>query len=125
VSERVLHQRLEQHARHPGAERRGVDVADHRESVPEAHCLQIEIKIEMLQLALERDLTVRARLQRDSQEIAQPEQHSLGAPGVVAHQRRDCVEGVEEEVRLQLEGERLQAGQYQRALQRLPLANLV
>ena len=47
-------------------------------------------------------------IEREAQQIAEPFEHRVGRVGVTMHQRRDCVERVEQEVRVQLPLQRLQ-----------------
>ena len=47
-------------------------------------------------------------VERQAQQVAQPRQHGVGGLDVAVHQRRDGVERVEQEVRVQLALQRLQ-----------------
>ena len=71
-------------------------------------CSICEVLRRSSELRFERDLLLAEMLQRDSQQIAQPHQHAIGRRDVLVHQRRDRVQRVEEEVRMQLLLQRLQ-----------------
>ena len=60
--------------------------------------------------ACERDLLLADVLERQAQQVAQPHQRAVGGLDVAVHQRRDRVQRVEEEVRVELLLQRLELG---------------
>ena len=73
--------------------------------------------LEELELLAQRHF-LRARCcERQAQEVAQPGHHPVGRLDVAVEQRGDRVQRVEEEVRLQLDLERLQLGPGELGLQ--------
>ena len=71
-------------------------------------CSICKILCEEVELRLERDLLLPDVLERQAQEVAQPHQRPIGRLDVAMHQRRDRVQRVEEEVRVQLLLQRLE-----------------
>ncbi len=124
--DRVLHQRLQDQPRHFGVERLRVDVEAHRQPILEPRLLDLEIFLQELQLLLQRHAGRAGSIERDAQQIAQPADHPIGGVGVGVDERRDRVQRVEQEMRVQLGLERPQPRFDQsrlelRCLQRPPL----
>jgi len=91
-------------------ERVVVHVELRAEPVLETHLLDVEIAAEKIQLARQRHLRRMALFQRQPQEVAEPRDHQPCLQWIGQRQRRDGVERVEQEVRLQLHAQGLQLG---------------
>ena len=108
VLDRVLDERLEDQVRHERVERLGLHVeADDSRSAKRVCSIWRYLR-EEVELGLERDLLLADVLERQAQQVAQAHQRAIGGLDVAVHQRRDGVERVEEEVRVELLLERLQ-----------------
>ena len=79
-----------------------------RQAVAETHLLDVEVLLQHLELLLQRHLLDVRRVQRHAQQVAEPVHHPVGGVDVGPHQAGDGVQGVEEEVRMQLSLQRLQ-----------------
>src|SRR5205807_4057 len=121
VSNRVLDQRLEEQVRDERDARVRGDVELHRESVLESDALDLEIVAEDLELAREGNLLFGDAVERRAQQLAQLGNHSLGGRCVGMDERRDGVEGVEEEMWMQLKLETLELGAGEPPLELLAL----
>ena len=108
VLDRVLDERLQQQVRHQRVERVGLDVEADDEAIGEARLLDLEVLCEEVELGLERDFLLAELLERQAQQVAQPHQRPVGGLDVAVHQRRDRVQRVEQEVRVQLLLQRLE-----------------
>ena len=78
------------------------------ETVAEARLLDLEVLGQEVELLLERHFLHADASQREAQQVAEPRQHRVGGVDVAVHQRRDGVQRVEQEMRLQLPLQRLQ-----------------
>ena len=118
VLEGVLQQRLQQQGGNGACERGAVDVPGQRDPIGKALLHDLRVQLQHADfLAQRRDLLV-APLQRRAQQIGQARQQPIGPRHVDLHQRRDRIQGIEEEMRAQL---RLELGELrfgQRLLQR-------
>ena len=81
---------------------------DTREPVAEAQAHDLDVALQEVELRLERHFLRADVLQRHAEQIAQRRDHRVGAAHVLVHQRRDRVQRVEQEVRLQLHAQHLQ-----------------
>jgi hypothetical protein len=102
-------ERLKEEGRHEPGDRHRVDAADDAQPLAEAGFLDGEITVEQLDLAGERNLVVLI-FERGAEQVAEVADEFVGRIGVAVDEGRDGVEGVEEEVRLQLQAERIEAG---------------
>src|ERR1039458_8964094 len=119
--DRILHQRLQDHAGHKKVERGRLEFLDHLQLVtPKARHFDIEIIIEELQLLAQWDERV-SLAQQTPQNVAQLHDHLAGGIGIAAHQRSDRIQRVEEEVGIDLALQRFHAGLQQQALLLLQL----
>ena len=108
VLDGVLDERLQDQPRHLGVERLGIDVVAHRQAILESGLLDLQILLQELELLLQRDARRAAAVERQSQQIAQAADHPVGRVRVGVDQRRDRVQRVEQEMRVQFRLERLQ-----------------
>ena len=116
VLDRVLDERLQDHARHDHVERLRRDLLVDAELRPEADDLDREVLVDRLELLAQRDEVIRAAHQPPQQPGELRDQHARRL-GLRPDQRRDRRERVEEEVRVDLVGERLDLrGEQQRLL---------
>src|SRR5262245_37248548 len=102
VAHGVLHQGLKDQVRNHQVEGAGCDGATDFEAVAEPDLLDLEVFIEVLHLTPYGDLLHAGAVQREPQEIAEARNHTVGAFHITIHERRDGVQRIEEEVRLQL-----------------------
>ena len=93
---------------HLGVEGLGVDLQGDGEAVAEARPLDLEIAVEEAQLLLQAHLLRPHALEGVAQQVAQKGQHAVGRPQVLVHEGRDGVQGVEEEVGMQLQAQDLE-----------------
>ena len=87
-------------------ERLRLDVEPDDEPVGKAGLLDLEVLGEEVELGVQRDLLLADVLERHPQQIAELHQRAVGRFDVAVHQRRDRVQRVEQEVRLELLPER-------------------
>ena len=80
----------------------------HLQAIAEARPLDLEVLVDEIELVLERHHLRADAIERQPQQVAEPRQHRVGGVDVAVHQRRDRVERVEQEVRVQLPLQRLQ-----------------
>ena len=83
-------------------ERLRLDVEADDQPIGEARLLDLEVLREEIELRLERDFLAARVLERHPQQIAEAHQGPVGGLDVAVHQRRDRVQRVEQEVRLEL-----------------------
>src|ERR1700693_3627872 len=110
VLDGVLHQRLEHEARDIGRARGLVRVDLDPDSVVEAHALDLEVLLEDRQVLLKRYELPRLGEEARTEQVRDPQDHALGAAGLAADERQERVQGVEQEVGLQLRLERRELG---------------
>jgi len=102
VHDGVLDQRLQHEVRHERVHHIRIDIGVHVEPALEAHLHDVEIELQQLQLARQRDLLLARPLERHAQQFAQTRDHATHAARVALHERRHRVQRVEQEVRVQL-----------------------
>src|SRR5215510_9917180 len=108
VTDGVFDQRLQNQIRHARVERLRLDIHLHLQPVAESRLFNLQVAFEKFQLLPQRSHLRSDVLQSQSQQVAQPRDHPLGGFHVAAHQRRDGVQRVEEEMWMQLHFQRLQ-----------------
>jgi len=108
VGDGILHERLKEQRRHAGRQRRLIDVARHLQSIAEADLLDGEESIGQRELIAERNPRQRAGVQRTAKEFRQQHTHSSRAAGVGAGERRNRIQTVVQEMRIELCPERAQ-----------------
>ena len=89
--------------------------------LPMTHSMQLDVALEHRQLVLEPNLVIGGRVDRESQQIRQADDHRVRGVGVAVDELGDRVQRVEEKVRVQLRPERVEArgGQLRVETQRL------
>src|ERR1700679_1543770 len=103
MPDRVLHQRLQQKARHLRLLRLRIDLESDHQARTEPHLLQRQIFLRDCNLLLQGDLVRIRGLERATQQVRQSRDHLGGnAWLIVQHQGRNRIQRVEQEVRLQL-----------------------
>ena len=124
MADGVLHQRLQDQMGHACIQRLWRDVHHDRQPVLQARLLDLEVGLEKGELLAQRHLLRLLVLEGGAQEVAEAGDHSPGGLRFGGDERRDRVQRVEEEVRLQLHLERLQPrlGEAPRQLLRCLLA---
>ena len=109
VLERVLQQRLQQQARHQRLERGLLDGVFQAQPLAEAQPLGAQVQVERLELLAQGHLLHRILVERVAQEFRQARDRVVRhAVLVVEDEGRDGVQGVEQEVRVQLVAQHLQ-----------------
>ena len=106
--DRVLDERLQDEVRHERVERLGLDVEADNQAVGEARLLDLDVLREEVQFRLQWDFLLADVLERQPQQIAQTHERPVGGLDVAVHQRRNGVQRVEQEVRVELLLERLE-----------------
>ena len=106
VLDRVLDERLQDHARHDHVDGVGRNLLAHAQLRPEAHDLDVEVLVDRLELLPQRDEMLLAA-QQTAQEAGQLVDQRSRRLWLRANQRRDRRERVEEEMRIDLALERL------------------
>ena len=97
--DRVFHQRLQQHAGHHHIERCRLQFLHHSQLVAaEAHDFNVEIVVDELEFFVQRDKGV-AAVQQSPQNRGQLDDQFARRIRIKAHQRRNRVQSVEQEVR--------------------------
>jgi hypothetical protein len=105
----VLDQRLKQQHRYLGVEYLGGGVDLDLQTITEADSLDLEIAAAELELGGERARLRRRRVEGETQEIRETAQHPVRVVrAALGDQRRDRVEGVEQEMGMQLQAQRLE-----------------
>ena len=102
MADGVLHDRLEQQHRHARPSDVVFDAKVDGKTIPEARILDLQIAVEDLELFLQRDLRAIFQIERHAEQVAEADDHGIGGGGIVVDQLGDGVQGVEEEVRLEL-----------------------
>ena len=112
----VLHDRLQQHAGHKGLERALVHVLEDLQIVAaEASHFDVQIIVDKTELFVERHEGL-VLAQQAAKDIAQLQDDDARQVGIIANQRRDRIERVEQEMRIDLAGERVHARLQQQLL---------
>src|SRR5271165_1039617 len=127
VANGVLHQRLQEQVRHQRRQRDGLNIHVYLQPVLEARLLNVNVLLQEGQLAAERQFVDAHTVQREAQQVRQLQGHVLGGESIVAGQRGDGIQGVEQEVRLKLDLQhlKLRVGELRFQLRRLQLALLI
>src|SRR5262249_15368817 len=108
VPDGVFDQRLQDQIGHASVARLRLDLHLPLQPGAKSSLFNLQLAVEKFQLLSKRRFLRAGIFQRQSQQIAQQGDHPLGRFDVAAHQRRDGVQRVEEEVGAQLHFERLQ-----------------
>ncbi len=112
----VLDQRLQQHAGNHDIERCRIKFLDHTQFVPpESDNFDVEIVVDKFELFPQGRKRF-AAIKQPPQNRRQLEDHVARRVGIKAHQRRNRIQSIEQEVRIDLILQRLHAGVQQQAL---------
>src|SRR4029453_16465550 len=117
VADGVLDERLEDQAGDDRLARLLAGIDGHPETIAVPRALDRQVRVEKLQLALERYLLNVRGLEGPSQELGQLRKHQIRRLDVLTHQSGDRVQRVEEEVRVKLHLQRLDLRMRQRGLE--------
>ena len=109
MTDRVLDQRLQQQRRDDRGCGAWIDAERHAQPVAEARFLNRDVVIEQLELLLECDEGPAVPVERLPQQLREPGDHPVRLLRVLEHESRNRVERIEEEVRLQLSDEGIEA----------------
>src|SRR5690242_17188260 len=107
--DRVLDQRLKDQSRNLGIHRSWIDLIVNRQPILKPCLLDFEILLQKLQFLLKRHARgIRSR-ERDAEQVGEATDHSIGGVWLRVNQRGNCVQRVEQKVRVELRLERLQS----------------
>ncbi len=124
--DRVLDEWLQAEARDEGGQRVRRNIVGDGQPVAEARLHDVEVQGQHFQLGLEGDGRRVRAIEGSPQEVAQAADHPVGLSGVLVNHRRDHVQGVEEEMGMDLALQDLEIGPGQLGLEpaggALPLA---
>lgn len=87
-----------------------IDVPFHAEAIAEAHLFEVEVAVEEFQFFAQGGGEVLAAVKGVAQEAGKLDEHCVGGVDVPVHEGADAVEGVEEEVGVELHPESVEAG---------------
>ncbi len=110
MADGVLHEREHDEARHLDIEQRLVHAPLDVKAVPEPGLLDLQVLAGQLQLRPEAQRLPGGIVEHRPQEAGQSNQESVGGRGIAVEQRRDRLEGVEEEVGMELPLQQREAG---------------
>src|SRR6476660_3954750 len=96
--DRVLDKRLQDQSRDFGIERVRIDLVVDRQAILKTRLLDLEVLLQELELLVERHAGGIGARKRDAQQVAQATDHAVGGLRMRVHQRRDRVQGVEQEM---------------------------
>jgi hypothetical protein len=108
MANRVLDQWLHDEARHRGIERRRVDVVYDVQTLAKARLLNLEIRVDELELLAKRDIARPREHGGHAQQVTQARDHAIGARRIHVNELRDDVKGVEQKMRIELRPEDLE-----------------
>ncbi len=108
VANRVLDERLQDQRRHHHVQGGRVDPILDAQPIAEVHLLDVEIRAQILELLGQLDFLHADLAQRDAEQIAEPLDHRVRLLRIAMDERRDRVQRVEQEMRMQLLLQRLQ-----------------
>jgi hypothetical protein len=106
----VFNERLQDEAGDFAVEDGGVCGDVDAKAILETLALDAEVEIEEVELALEGDLLVAHFVERDPEEIAESEKNVFGGVGVFVNEDGGGLQGVKEEVRMELDAKHLELG---------------
>src|ERR1700674_342795 len=102
VLDAVFDQRLQQHARHHSFQRRGIEILDDLELVPsKTYDFNVQIIVDELHFLAQRDERIRT-VQQTAKNGSEFQDHLPRRIGIEAHQRRNGIQRIEQEVRVDL-----------------------
>lgn len=110
VLDGVLDEGLEEECGDGQGQERRIDVPFDAKPVAEAHLFEVEVAVEELEFLAERGGEVFAAVEGMAEEAGELHEHRVGGVDVPVHEGADAVEGVEEEVRVELHPEGMKAG---------------
>jgi hypothetical protein len=119
VADRVLHQQLQHERRHARRAQRVGHVEVHRQPL-EAQHLDLQVRVDEPELVLQRRLLAARDGERGAEEGGECRDRGVGLRRVGVDEARDRVQRVEQEVRVELEPERLQPRRRELRLQGRP-----
>ena len=102
VADGIFDHRLQHQRRHQALERRGLHVQLEPEAIPKARLLDLAVALHKVQFLAQRGLLPVRLAQGQAQQLAEGSQRSFRRTRVTAQQRRYRVQGIEQEMRLQL-----------------------
>ena len=102
MKDRVLDQRLQQHRRNRRVEHLAIGVDTDRQTIAIADLFDGRVVDDEVDFLPEGHFMRADVVEHQTQQIAEPIEHQLGRLDILAHHRGDRMQGVEEEMRLQL-----------------------
>src|SRR5690606_5001493 len=108
VLDGIFDERLKNKVGHERVQRVGLDLEHYGQTVTESGLFDLQVLGQEIQLFLQRDFLDADHPEGDAEQVAEAGDHGVGRLDIAVHERRDRVERIEEEVRLQLPLERLE-----------------
>ncbi len=108
VPNSILHQWLEDEPRDQRVAHSGLDVKQHSQPVAVARLLNLGVALQQGDLLGEGGLHPGAAPQGEPEHLAQSGKEPVGPARVLPYQRRDRVQGIEQEMRLELRAQHVQ-----------------
>ncbi|MNI31800.1 hypothetical protein D3C73_856920 [compost metagenome] len=102
MAQRVFHQRLQDQAWNRAIKQFWCDVDAAVQAVLETRALDAQVQLDQFQFLAQTDFLAIVVLQKGTQQLAQAQQHVFGTGLVFIQQGDDCVQRIEQEMRLQL-----------------------
>ena len=102
MADRVLRERLQQQGRHQRIVQPGRDVPVHGQAIAQARLFDLQVMPQQAQFFFQRHLVRVAPLQAAAQQLAQAHQHAVGGARIAMDGFRDRIQGVEQEVWIDL-----------------------
>src|SRR5208282_1962667 len=107
MNDGILNHRLQHHLRHQQLTRVGLNVPTNVESFCEPHLFDIQVVLSELQLFFERDEIGVRFLKGGAEQSRESKNHRFGSRSIAIDQCGDSLEGVEQEMRMELALQRL------------------
>jgi len=108
VMDRIFYKRLQDKRRNGDVERIGIGVDLDSETLTETALLNPNVEIEDLQLARQRNFVRFHLVQRNAEQLTEPEEDVLGGPWVFGNECDGGLKGIEKEMRLDLHAQPLE-----------------
>ena len=117
VTDRVLHQRLQHERWHQSILYSGLNIDRGLQPFFEPDLLQVQITLDKRQFLHQRNILVVVCRHGDPQQLAELFNHPAGSPRFPLHFGRNCIQRVEQEMRMQFRAQRFEARLRQQTLQ--------
>ena len=106
----VFDEGLEQEGGDGQGQEGGIDVPFDAEAIAEAHLLEVEVAVEEFEFLAQGGREVLAAVEGMAEEAGELHEHRVGGVDIAVHEGADAVEGVEEEVGIELHPQGVESG---------------